>query len=142
MLLRWACDSSRSYTALKNNLAAWVPMAPFLAHMIGTTPNQQHLIQHTGPYAHVINSKDKSLAQTNHYLDPGEGPELNERCNVGDYCDRHRLLTSRLERIDGTSSGHAMKLLTGTTLTYWATQQQMSLSPATGRHALRVRPKR
>lgn len=144
MLVRYACDHSRSYTRLKDTLQKWVPQSPFLTHLVGTSKNQQHLIQHAGSFTYEIAAENGRLAQTNHYLDHTWGDEINRDCGwlEGDFCERHQLLERRLGTMSLRTPADGFKLLGGDTLTYSATQQQMVFHPKTGSIALRVRPSR
>lgn len=139
--LRKACDSSLTYGSLVRRVMEYQTMTPFFAHVIGTKPEEQVVIEGAADTFRKRKAKrGKPLIQTNHFVltahrhhngedDPGDD------C---DYCDRYAALEKRLRK-KPKNFADAFSRIRGRPVTHADTMNQMALRPADGSAVVRVR---
>jgi len=139
--IRKACDASLSFPALVRHLTDYQTMTPFFAHVVGTTPAQQVVVEGTSESFVKRRAKPgKPLIQTNHFVHRSHrhhnGEEWQGRdCDI---CDRYAALQQRLRR-KPKDFADAFSRIRGQPVTHVDTMNQMALRPADGHMILRVR---
>lgn len=139
--LRKACDSSLTYGSLVRRAMEYQTMTPFFAHVIGTKPEEQVVIEGAADTFRKRKAKPgKPLIQTNHFVltahrhhngedDPGDDCE---------YCDRYAALSKRLRK-KPKDFADAFSRIRGRPVTHADTMNQMAFRPADGKAVVRVR---
>ena len=139
--LRKACDSSLTYGALVRRATEYQTMTPFFAHVIGTKPAEQVVIESTADTFRKRRPKPgRPLIQTNHFVLPAHrhhnGADYQgEDCEI---CDRYAALENRLRR-KPKNFADAFSRIHRSPVTHADTMNQMALCPATGEAIVRVR---
>lgn len=139
--LRKACDSSLTFGSLLRHATEYQTMTPFFAHVIGTKPEEQVVIESTSKTFRKRKAKPgKPLIQTNHFILSG-----NRHHNGKDYqgadcdiCDRYAALHDRLKKKPKDFTD-ALSRIRGRPVTHSETMNQMALRPADGKAVVRVR---
>jgi hypothetical protein len=139
--LRKACDSSLTFGALVRRVTEYQTMTPFFAHVVGTAPGDQVVIEGTSDTFRKRKAKPgKPLIQTNHFVLPAHrhhnGEDYQgEDCEI---CDRYAALHDRLKK-KPKNFADAFSRIRGRPVTHAETMNQMALRPADGMALVRVR---
>jgi hypothetical protein len=139
--LRKACDSSLTFGTLVHRVTEYQTMTPFFAHVIGTKPEEQVVIEGTADTFRKRKAKPgKPLIQTNHFVLPAHrhhnGADYQgEDCEI---CDRYAALHNRLKKKPKDFTD-AFSRIRGGPVTHSETMNQMALRPADGKAIVRVR---
>jgi len=139
--LRKACDSSLTFGALVRRATEYQTMTPFFAHVVGTTPAEQVVIESTADKFRKRKAKPgKPLIQTNHFVLPGHRHHNGEAWQGDDceICDRYAALHERLKK-KPKDFADAFGRIRGRPVTHADTMNQMALRPADGKAVVRVR---
>lgn len=143
--VRKACDSSLTFPALLRHLDDYQTMTSFFAHVVGTQPSEQVVIESYADSFHRRRATGgRPLIQTNHYVS-SFGQDLNptrEPDEDGMYWDtypRYNALAKRLRATKPKSIREAMGVLARNPVTHSATMNQMALCPASAEAIVRVR---
>ena len=139
--IRKACDTSLSYSSLIRNLSDMQTMTPFFAHVVGTTPAQQVVIEGTSETFLKRRARPgRPLIQTNHFVHATHRHLNGEQwqgldCEI---CDRYAALEQRLRKRP-RDFADAFSRIRGRPVTHSETMNQMALRPSDGRAVVRVR---
>jgi hypothetical protein len=139
--LRKACDSSLAFGTLVRRATEYQTMTPFFAHVVGTKPHEQVVIEGTADTFRRRKAKPgKPLIQTNHFVLPAHrhhnGDDYQgEDCEI---CDRYAALHDRLKK-KPQDFADAFSRIRGRPVTHAETMNQMALRPADGKAVVRVR---
>jgi hypothetical protein len=139
--LRNACDVSLMFPQLVRRIAEYQTLTPFFAHVVGTEPDQQIVIEGAaGGFRRRRAKRGKPLIQTNHFIHDAHrhhnGEEWQGRdCDI---CDRYAALQQRL-RTKPKDFADAFSRIRGRPVTHSGTMNQMALRPADGKAIVRVR---
>lgn len=143
--LRAVCDRFGSYRTFLARLQEYQTMTPFFAHVIGTRPDQQAVVQGFGASLSRRAVRDDVLIQTNHYVEPDE-QSLNPPEAwidsagiewVTDSVPRYNALKRRL-KLRPRDLSAALAKLRRPPVTHDYTIQSMAFCPATAEWMLRV----
>jgi hypothetical protein len=143
--LRKACDTSLTFSTLVRRLTEYQTMTPFFAHVVGTSPAEQVVIESYADSFHRRKaSPGKPLVQTNHFvssfghnLNPDDGIDENGEC--WDTYPRYEAISKRLAKRHPQSLAEGLKVMACSTVTHSSTMNQMALCPATADAVVRVR---
>jgi len=139
--IRKACDTSLSFPVLLRQLTDMQTMSPFFAHVVGTKPNQQAVVEGTSESFLTRKAKPgRPLIQTNHFVHGSHrhhnGADYQGRdCEI---CDRYAALEQRL-RTKPRDFADAFSRIRGRPVTHSETMNQMAFRPADGHAVVRVR---
>jgi hypothetical protein len=143
--VRKACDSSLTFPTLLRHLDDYQTMTSFFAHVVGTKPSEQTVIESYADSFHRRRATaGRPLIQTNHYVS-SFGHDLNpskEADENGEYWDtypRYDALAKRLRTTKPKSMREAIGILARSPVTHSATMNQMALRPASAEAIVRVR---
>jgi hypothetical protein len=139
--LRKACDASLTFGSLVRRVMEYQTMTPFFAHVVGTRPGEQVVIECTSTAFRTRKVRPgKPLIQTNHFV---LAPHRHH--NGADYqgddcdiCDRYAAIHRRL-RTKPKDFADALSRIRGRPVTHSETMNQMALRPADGKAVVRVR---
>lgn len=143
--LRKACDASLTFPALVRRISEYQTMTAFFAHVVGTKPAEQVVIESYADSYHRRRPRaGKPLIQTNHYvssfghhLNPTE--EIDENGEGWDTYPRYQALVSRLRAARPDSLAAGLKTIARSPVTHSSTMNQMALCPARAEAIVRVR---
>lgn len=145
--LRACCDAALTFNSLVRRIKQGETMTPFFAHVVGTSPEQQVIVEHIADdYLLRRPSQGEPLIQTNHFVSE-ENSELNFGVtdDAGDdestddhYCERYAALERRLIKKPGTIRD-AFRKISRSPVTYEATMNSMLLRPSSGESIIHVR---
>lgn len=139
--IRKACDTSLTFSSLVRQLTEMETMSPFFAHVVGTKPNQQVVVEGTSEAFLKRRAKPgRPIIQTNHFVHSSHrhhnGPDWQGRdCEI---CDRYAALEQRLRR-KPKDFADAFSRIRGQPVTHSETMNQMALRPIDGKAVVRVR---
>lgn len=139
--LRKACDSSLSFPQLVRRICEYQTLTPFFAHVVGTEPDQQVVIEGAaGSFRRRQAKLGKPLIQTNHFVHDAHRHHNGEAWQGRDcdICDRYAALQQRLRK-KPKDFAEAFSLIRGRPVTHSDTMNQMALRPADGKALVRVR---
>lgn len=139
--IRKACDVSLSFPTLLRHLGDMQTMAPFFAHVVGTKPEQQVVVEGTSETFLKRKAKPgKPLIQTNHFVHTAHRHHNGEDYQGADcdICDRYAALDKRLRK-KPKDFADAFSRIWGRPVTHRDTMNQMALRPADGKAVVRVR---
>ena len=139
--IRKACDQSLSFPSLVRHLTAMQTMTPFFAHVVGTTPTQQVVVEGTSETFLKRKAKPgKPLIQTNHFVHTAHRHHNGEdwQGRDCDICDRYAALETRLRK-KPKDFADAFSRIRGQPVTHSETMNQMAFRPADGQAVVRVR---
>lgn len=145
--LRAACDASLSFDSLVRKIRKQQTLTPFFAHVVGTQPEQQVLIEHISNKAYLRRPDPRgTLVQTNHFVS-AKNASLNRGaeddrgrtdCTSDFYCARYEALERRTDKKPRTLK-EAFDTLARSPVTYESTMNAMLLRPSTGQSIVYVR---
>lgn len=139
--IRKACDASLTFPSLVRHLSDMQTMTPFFAHVVGTKPAQQVVVEGTSETFLTRRPKPgKPLIQTNHFVHTAHrhhnGDDYQGRdCDI---CDRYAALEKRLRK-KPKDFADAFSRICGRPVTHSETMNQMAFRPADGKAVVRVR---
>lgn len=139
--IRKACDTSLTFSSLVRQLTEMETMTPFFAHVVGTKPNQQVVVEGTSEAFLIRRAKPgKPMIQTNHFVHASHrhhnGPDWQgPDCEI---CHRYAALEQRLRR-KPKDFADAFSRIRGRPVTHSETMNQMALRPIDGKSVVRVR---
>jgi len=143
--VRKACDSSLTFPTLLRRLDDYQTMTSFFAHVVGTKPSEQTVVESYADSFHRRRATaGRPLIQTNHYVS-SFGHDLNplkQADENGEYWDtypRYDALAKRLRTTKPKSMREAIGILARSPVTHSATMNQMALRPASAEAIVRVR---
>lgn len=148
MHLRNSCDRSMTFDSLVRSIMSMQTMSPFFAHVVGTEPHQQVVLNGYGVEYSQRETEDGVLVQTNHFADTDDDhlnltrDEFEEDGELfyHDTYPRYNALVRRLKKQKPKTTEAALRLLNGLPVTHENTMQSMVLCPSASTIKLRVRP--
>ena len=145
--LRAACDAATTFPSLVRHICEYQTMTPFFAHVVGTQPAQQVVVEGVAHDFYRRRAKPgEPLIQTNHFVS-AKHQHLNwTKQQLAEQteeiweatCDRYEALKRRLQRKPQTLT-EALAVLRYSPVTHSDTMNQMALRPGDGEAIVRVR---